>query len=237
MNWRRGLLLAGIHLTIAAPMVLMIEARDEKAMRDAEERIMERAVEAAIKPPEAPKLAPDPANSEPPAPASPEQVEQAVSFSPCGMWVHYVPQVVVVQSADLPADFLAQWEEFCPPAWTLAGRLRRITMWPPTSSSMATQRKIDAGLGLLIALQWFLLGAFPLVRNPTWRRWWGEPGSFITVCAVLAGLLALIPAVDTIARLPALLAMLAWFCWVGLLMWVLLCGTWRLVVRKPAATG
>ncbi|MGA2850301.1 MAG: hypothetical protein ABSE46_15000 [Terracidiphilus sp.] len=102
---------------------------------------------------------------------------------------------------------------------------------------MAAQRRIDAGFGFLIALQWFLLGAFPLVRHPHWRRWWGEPGTFITVCAVLGGLLALIPGVDTIARLPALVAMLAWFWWLGLLAWTLVRAAWRLVVRRPAAAG
>jgi hypothetical protein len=128
-------------------------------------------------------------------------------------------------------------EDVCPPGWTLAGRLHRIMTWQPTSSSMATQRKIDAGLGLMIAMQWFLLGAFPLVRNPSWRRWWGEPGSFITVCAVLAGFLALFHPVEGAARLPASLAMLVWFLWFGLLVWRILSFTWRLVVRRPVAAG
>lgn len=221
-------------------MIWMMEARDEKAMDDAEEGIMERAREAAIKPPVAPEpVNPAPAPASPETPANPEDVEaeQTVSFSPCGMWVHYPPQVVVVQSADFPADFLTQWEEMCPPAWTLAGRLREKKTWPPTSSSMDTEGKIDAGLGLLIALQWFLMGAFPLVRNPSWRRWWSEPGSFLTVCAVSAGLLALIPVVDSGARLLGLPAMFAWLWWFGLLVWTLIRGAWRVVVRRLVAAG
>jgi len=235
MNWRRGLLLAGIHLAVAGSMVLMMEARDERAMRDAEEGIMERAVEAAIKPP----AAPEPVNPAPVPALKPENTDEgeAVIFSPCGMWVHYVPQVVVVQGTEMPADLLAGWEDVCPPGWTLAGKLHRIMTWQPTSSSMATQRKIDAGLGLMIVIQWFLLGAFPLVRNPSWRRWWGEPGSFITVCAVLAGFLALIHPVEGAARLPASLAMLVWFLWFGLLVWRILSFAWRSVVRRPATAG
>jgi len=229
MNWRRGLLLAGIHLAVALPMVWMMEARDEKAMRDEEENIMEAAREAVAKPPEPVKPAP--------APADPSQTEVTFSVNACDMWVHYLPQEVVVQAADMPADLLAGWEDICPPAWSLAGRLRGNRMWPPTPSWTAAQRRIDAGLGLLIALQWFLMGAFPLVRTPSWRRWWSEPGTFITVCAVPAGLLALIPAVDTVARLFALPAIFAWFWWFGLLVWKLIRAAWRLVVRRPAATG
>jgi len=240
MNWRRGLLLAGIHLAVAAPMILLMEVRDERAMADAEEGIMERAVEAAIQPPEAPRLViPAPSPAPPETQASPEnpEAEQTVSFIPCGMWVHYPPQVVVVQGADLPAYLLSEWNEICPPAWSLAGRLGKTSQWPPTSTSMATQRRIDAGFALMIAMQWFLLGAFPLVRNPSWRRWWGEPGTFITVCAVPACLLALIPGVDVLARLFALPATLAWFWWCGLPVWMLICGAWRTVVRKQTATA
>jgi hypothetical protein len=229
MNWRRGLLLAAIHLAVALPMIWMMEARDEKAMRDEGENIAEAAREAAAKPQEPVKPAP--------LPASPEQAEETVTFNPCGMWVHYPPQVVVVQAADMPSLALAGWEMDCPPRWSIAGRLRGNSTWPPTPSWMATQRRIDAGLGLLIALQWFLVGGFPLVRNLRWREWWTEPGAFITACGVPAGLLALFPVVEGVAQVPALLAMLGWYWWFGLLVWRLLRGTWRLVVRRPVATG
>jgi hypothetical protein len=91
---------------------------------------------------------------------------------------------------------------------------------------METQRKIDAGLCLFIAMQWFLMGGFPLVRT---QKWWADPGAFITTCAVLAGSIALIPVVDGIARLPALLAMLAWLWWFGLLIWKTLQFGWRMI--------
>ena len=91
---------------------------------------------------------------------------------------------------------------------------------------METQRKIDAGLCLFIAIQWFFMGGFPLVQT---RKWWADPGSFITACAVLAGAIALIPVVDDIARLPALLAMLAWLWWFGLLVWKTLQFGWRMI--------
>ena len=60
------------------------------------------------------------------------------------------------------------------------------------------------------------MGGFPLVRT---RKWWADPGSFITARAVLAGAIALIPVIDGFARLPALIAMLTMLWWLGLLVW------------------
>jgi hypothetical protein len=219
MNWRRGLLLAGINLAVAVPMILMMEARDQKYALTQEEIMAKAAWKDAPKPPEPPTPEPSQANS--------EQAEQTVSFIPvpCSMWVHYSVQETVLQSADLPSVALAGWGGDCPPRWSLAGRLREKMTWPPTPLWMETQRKIDAGLCLFIAIQWFLIGGFPLVRT---QKWWANPGSFITACAVLAGAIALIPVVDTFARLPALIAMLAWFWWFGLLVWKALQFGWRM---------
>ena len=87
------------------------------------------------------------------------------------------------------------------------------------------QRKIDAGLCLIIVMQWFLMGGFPLVRT---QKWWADPASFITACAVLAAAIALIPVVDGFARLPALIAMLALLWWFGLLVWKTLQFGWKM---------
>jgi hypothetical protein len=216
MNWRRGLLLAGINLAVAIPMILMMEARDQKYALTQEEIMAKAAREDPPRPPEPP--APEPAR------ASPEQAEETVSFDPCTMWVHYPVQVVVVQAVDMPSLALAGWEDDCPPHWSLAGRLRGKMTWPPTPLWMETQREIDVGLCLFIAVQWFLIGGFPLVRT---QKWWADPGSFITACAVLAGAIALIPVIDGFARLPALIAMLAFLLWFGLLVWKTLQFGWR----------
>jgi hypothetical protein len=218
MNWRRGLLLAGINLAVAVPMILMRAAEDQKYALTPEEIMAKTAMLDAPKPLEA--LTPERHQ------ASPEDAEQTVSFTidPCAMWVEYPVQVVVVQGAELPSFALAGWADVCPPRWSLAGRLRGNMTWPPTPLWMETQRKIDAGLCLLIAVQWFLVGGFPLVRK---HKWWADPGAFITACAVLAGAMALIPAVDDIAKLPALIAMLAWFWWFGLLVWKTLQFGWK----------
>jgi hypothetical protein len=157
MNWRRGLLLAGINLAVAVPMILMMEARDQKDALTQEEIMAKTPNEDPPKPPELPT--PDPHQ------ASPEQAEQTVSFDACTMSVHYPVQDVVVQAADMPSFALAGWEDVCPPRLSLAGRLRGKWTWPPTPFWMETQRKIDAGLCLLIIIQWFLMGGFPLVRT------------------------------------------------------------------------
>jgi len=216
MNWRRGLLLAGINLAVAVPMILMMEARDQKDALTQEEIMAYSASKNVPRPPE------------PPTPesrtASPEQTEEAVSFDLCGMLPNYPAQVVVVQAADMPSLALTGWEVVCPPQWSLAGRLRGKMTWPPTPFWMETQRKIDTGLCLFIAMQWVFMGGFPLVQT---QKWWADPGTFITACAVLAGAIALIPVIDSIAKLPALIAMLAWFWWLGLLVWKTLQFGWE----------
>jgi hypothetical protein len=223
MNWRRGLLLAGINLAAALPMILMMEARDQKEALTQEEIMARTAREVVPRPPEPP--------TPKPAAANPEQAEEAVGFNPCGMWVHYPVHVLVVQAADMPSVALAGWEDVCPPHWSLAGRLREKRTWPPTPLWMEMQRKIDAGLCMFIAVQWFSMGGFPLVRSP---KWWADPGTFITGCAVLAGAIALIPGVDALAKLPASIAMLAWPWWFGLLVWKTLQFGWRMTTASRA---
>jgi hypothetical protein len=217
MNWRRGLLLAGINLAVAVPMILMIEARDQRDTLTSEE-IMAKG---APRPPEFPWPKP--------APASPEQAEETVTFDPCGMWVHYPAPVVVVQAVDILSVVFAGWEADCPARWTLAGRLGEKPTWQITPLWMERQQKIDAGLCLFIFMQWFLVGGFPLVRS---QKWWADPGAFITACAVLAGAIALIPVVDGFAKLPALIAMLAYLWWFGLLVWKTLQFGWRMTTAR-----
>jgi hypothetical protein len=80
MNWRRGLLLAGINLAVAVPMILMMEARDQKYALTQEEIMAKSAVLDAPKPPES-------SWPEPPQ-ASHEQAGESVSFNICGMLVN-----------------------------------------------------------------------------------------------------------------------------------------------------
>ena len=202
MNWRRGLLLAGIHLAVAVPLILSLEARDAKLLRNRHVSIS------------------------PPAQTSPPAVKdgETVTFSSRGMWVHYPPQNYIVQIANIPAFILTGWRMECPAPWSLSGRLEAD--WQ--HRTVESQRQVDIGLVILIAMQWFLVGGFPL-RKPL--RWWQEPGAFITLVTVASGLLVLIPNIDSLAYTPMLLAWVVWLWWFGLLIWKTLRYGWRLAKR------
>jgi hypothetical protein len=216
MNWRRGLLLAGINLVAAVPLILMLDARDAQYLRERDENTAIAARESAAR--EAAREAKSPASAET------AEEEQTVSFNPCELWVHYTVQVDVVRVGNPLASALTGWRFVCPDKWTLAGMLLGPGERAWTAAAMSAHRQVDAGLCLLILVQWFLVGAFPL-RKPI--RWWAEPGIFITACTVVAVCFALIPAVDGVAHLPVLLAGCAWFWWFGLLAWKLLRFGWR----------
>jgi hypothetical protein len=220
MNWSRGVLLAGIHLAVAVPLILFMEARDAQFVRDREESIAAAASAAAAK--SAGQLNPVPGQ------ASAEQEGETVSFDPCGMWVHYSVQEEIIQLVNIPANALTQWREDCPTRWSLSGMLHGVGWQERTPSWMAAQRRVAWGLFVLIALQWILVGGFPLVQT---RRIWAEPGAFITACALAAFGLVAIPTLSEVARLPSLMAGLAWFWWFGLLVWKTLRSGWRLVSR------
>lgn len=216
MNRRRGLLLAGINLVAAVSLILMLDARDAQFLREREENTAIAARESAAR--EAAHEVQSPTSAEP------AEGELAVFFNPCEMWVHYPVQVRVVLNGNPLASELTGWRLVCPEKWTLAGILLGPTEPAWTAVAMSAHWQVDAGLCLLILVQWFLVGAFPL-RKP--RRWWAEPGMFITACTVVAACFALIPPVDEVALLPALLAGCAWFWWFGLLAWILLRLGWR----------
>ncbi len=201
MNWRRGILLAGIHLAVAVPLIVMLEARVEAFMH---EDHADHAPPAWIA-------------SEPVLKDAPSGEEgQSVELDPCQMWSHYSAEPEVVWFANLPATTLSGWQQVCPPRWTLAGRLNVGYSWWSSPDTIPSRRKVCWGFGLLIALQWILVGGFPLIRS---KRWWAEPGAFITCCAVIGFVLVLIRPIDDFARIPALLAAIAWLWWFGLLVW------------------
>lgn len=210
-------MLAGIHLAVAVPLIVMLEARDEASMREDSD---DHAPPAWI--------ASDPVRKN--APSVDEG--QTVGFDPCRLWAHYPTEDQVAWFANLPAMALSGWRQQCPPRWTLAGRLNVGYSWAQSPAAISARRKVDCGFGLLIALQWILVGAFPLIRP---KRWWAEPGAFITCCTVIAFGLVLIRPIEGLARLPALLAAFAWFWWFGLLVWKTARFAWRTIARRPVA--
>jgi hypothetical protein len=182
MQWRRGCLLAAVNLTTAIPLILYMEWQDARYTKAClEPAVVEAAQESAT-----------------------------VPFDPCqGMWASYPPQEQVVQFGNVPVFIVTAWRMECPPRWSVAGMLH-INDAPSTYARRIAQKRFDLIFCVLIALQWFLLGSFPLTP-PT--AWWREPGMLITLCTALATCIALIAPIDVLARLLALAAFLAWLYW------------------------
>lgn len=216
MNWRRGVLLAGIHLAVAVPLIVMLEVRDEASMREDRD---DHAPSVWI--------ASDPVLKT--APSGDEG--QTVGFDPCAMLVHFSTEDQVASLPNLPAIELSSWRQICPPRWTLAGRLNVGYSVFPSRATIPSRREVDLGFGLLVAVQWILVGAFPFIHP---KRWWAEPGAFITCCTVIAFGLVLIRPIGGLARLPAMLAAFAWLWWFGLLVWTGVRFGWKRFVRRSA---
>ncbi len=220
MNWLRGLLLSGVNLAAAVPLIVMLEVRVEAFHN-------EHAEGADHAPPT--WIASDPVLKT--APSADEG--ETVTFDPCSMWAHYPTEELIARFANLPAITLAGWRQACPPRWTLAGMLKVGYPWTRAPYSLMTCREVDGGFALLVAVQWFLVGAFPLVRP---KLWWFEPGAFITVCTVIAFGIVFVRPIAELARLPALLAAFVWFWWFGLLIWKTARSVWKLAARRRVAT-
>ena len=200
MNWRRGFLLAAVNLAVAVPQVVWLDWTEHLAVQEHEQRF------AAQRTPE-------------PAPISATQV----SFDICNLTDRLAPQAEVVVFANLPANVPSGWQTLCPAHWTFAGMLH-TGGGVLTRASIAAQPKVDAGFILLIAVQWILVGGFPLTRS---RQQWSEPGVFITICAVLSAVLVFIHPIAALARLPTLSAVCAWCVWLSLLTWKIIRSAWR----------
>lgn len=219
MNWRRGLLLAGMNLLAAVPLICLLTAKQAQFMKEQVQQSEIPAVRTQIIDRQ---LSPSKGKLR----IVRVQEEQTVTFSPCGLWPHYPPQVSVVQLGNLPAYVLSQWNVVCPPRWSIAAMLG-IGANGVFSNNVEVRFRLDVALCFMIAVQWFLIGGFPLVQS---NRWWGEPGASITATNFVAACIAIIPAVDGLARLPALISFIGWVWWFGLLLWIPVHRAWQSTV-------
>ena len=218
MNWRRGLLLAGVNLLAAVPLICLLAARDAQSMKEREQHSASK---------EGLWIDSSGEISAAPIKVVQAQDEQTVTFSPCGLWGHYPPQVSVVQVGNLPAFALSQWQEPCPPRWSIASMLGIRSTWQISPYDFKVRRRVDVALCLMIGIQWFLIGGFPLIQP---RQWWGEPGTFISAANFVAACIAIIPFIDALSRLPALLAFVGWVRWFSLLLWIPVHRAWQSTV-------
>ena len=218
MNWRRGVVLAAIPLVVAALVIVRTEANYWPAIRS------ERVRVPVVVPPS----------------ATAEEMMEA-NFYPCdeGGIIDRpaAPGEIVIGAANMPALLLVGWHQPCAQPSALDtvvekryGRTRRAEVLILTIQCAA------------IVVWWLLVGGCPLMRP---RRWWLEPGAFITACTLPVALVSLLipvawdlrfPIVDGAAMIPAVVAMLAWLWWCGLLIWkTIRFATRPLVGSRPRA--
>jgi len=219
MNWRRGLVLAGINVAVALPMIAVLAARDAQWLRD-------RKQDSRTS--ETPSIASLPEFSASQSKEAPAQEEQTVSFKPCGLWGHDSVQVSVVRWGNLPAFVVTEWRVACPPKWSFASRLGVANDGLLSDHNVQAMRRVDVALCVLIAAQWILIGSFPLIKA---GRWWSEPGAFITLCASIGSAIALIPAIEGLGRLPAVFAFFGWLWYFALLLWKPIHLAWQSTLR------
>jgi len=197
VQWRRGLVLAGIHLAICVPLIVWEEASRWDWVRS-QENLPPLVFTHPVPPPS------------PPDAVKPADEGETVSFSPCGLWSHIPWQERIIVFGELPAAAFSQWGQPCPPIWSLAGL---VGVRGPNRDSRRKEVEVSIGLCSLIALQWILVGGFPLIYP---RKWIWEPGVLITIC--------------TCTGILALFAPFLWLFWLILLLWRLLQGGYRGVV-------
>lgn len=188
MNWRRGLLLAGIHLVGAVSLIVRQEAIYWRYTRTASSSFSTGLVRAAF------------------------QEEVAISFDPCNWFDLGYDQTMEVDAfANLPAALLTGWHDPCLTRTALGRASERMFGGRNHRAEIAS----CVALSAWVFIQWLLLGGFPLVHP---RRWWLEPGASITLCAAIGILLSLLLHDRAFARIPEILAGLVWLWWMGLLM-------------------
>lgn len=189
MNWRRGILLAGIHLFVAGSVLVWNESRFWQYIRTDRNR---------------PVLLPNP---------DPAMGQYA---NPCEGWIWdgaMPPNQTILAYADLPVGMITGGHEPCNTPTQLDRMVQ--TYYGKTHKSEVLTLII---LCSAIAVQWFLLGAFPLIHP---IRWWLEPGALITVCTPAVAVLAFIPeSVVTQFTLP-FLTLAGWIYWLGVVVWLL----------------
>lgn len=163
VQWRRGLLLAGIHLAICGPLIVWEEANSWDWVRSQENR--------------PPIALPHPIPPAPPDDGKPTNEGETVTFSysPCGLWHHIEWQKRMIVLGEFPAAVLSGWGDPCPSIWSLAGLVG--AGWPEGDSR---RKEVESSIGLcgLIVLQWILVGGFPLIHP---KKWFWEPGALITI--------------------------------------------------------
>src|SRR5580698_9337760 len=113
MNWKRGLVLAGLNLLAAVPMILLLDVRDARELRNRDQNDARTDLHLQLKPAFRPSS----------VRILRVQEEQAVGFNPCGMSPNYSTLQEIVYIGNIPASTITGWRAFCRPEWSISGRL------------------------------------------------------------------------------------------------------------------
>jgi hypothetical protein len=204
MMWRRGLLLAGIHLAVSLPLILSQEARDWRYIKSDGMELSSAQLQLAA-----------------------WQEGETVTFNPCdGGFVDRAmsPLERVVEIGNLPVAAITGWHDPC----SSPSSITRVIEGSFGRNNRRAEIVVSVTLAALVMIEWLLVGGFPLVLP---RHWWGEPGAFITASAVAAALLVATPWSVPLSNIPLLLIAIGWLWWLGLLAWKSLRFGWRWTAR------
>lgn len=214
MNWARGLKFAGIHVAIAI-LLITSEEMPRWSMEKSHSLIhINGTVLAAY-----------------------QEEGGTVEFTPiCENWRAGSSVAKLFSASETPALILSGWASDCPPSWTISGMFG-IDM---KHRSRAQELAADTGLCVLIAIQWILLGALPLIKP---RRWWLEPGAGNTVLTVIGTPIVFISkwlesadvtrgqtlliAFGVLVGVGFLVILSTWLAWIGLIAQRLLFVGWE----------
>ena len=219
MNWRRGLLLAGIHLVVAVSLLAWDESFYWRSIKSEQ-------------------LGPSPTHLQ----FTAFQEEQTITFNPCaddGVEDGEVsPLSKIAGMANLPVVLLTGWHEPCRSPSLLDSMVESSLSSMVEKRFHRTRRSealILVILCILVAVEWLFVGGFPLIRP---RRWWMEPGAFITIFTLVDTVLATIPHEANLSGNLSLISACAWLWWFGLLVWKTLQFGWRLTAgwRAPRSS-
>ena len=198
MNWRRGLVLAGINLAISVPGFVWQEARFWPYTNTDVTKTHSARVEYVV-----------------------FQEEVPVPLDPCHWFdLGYSRLEEVGEFANLPTALSTGWHGSCLTKSPLGRGVRRVI----GARSHLAEVVDCACLSALVSIQWVLVGGFPLARP---KHWWFEPGAFITAVALVGALVSFLPVIDFMSRIAEIFAVIGWLWWFGLLVWIPLHRAWR----------
>jgi hypothetical protein len=193
MNWRRGLVLAGIHLVIAGVSFV----RDEVPYWP----MINRAASHAETPPL--RLA-----------AFQEQgwPDHVCDFGIYDSGPSFFANVV--SAANLPITVAIGWHSPCMPQ----EQRSRITNWMERvfgGNTRHAEIAADVCLCIGVFIEWMLIGGFPRIRP---RHRWLEPSVLITFCAALGAVTGLTSLYE-FSKLLMLAITVLWLWYFALLLW------------------